>query len=69
MKKLLEKIQTLLTAAAFAEEGEVEMARSVLAEAGDGAAPAADREAPSARPEPQQPRSRRRRVVERIRKV
>ena len=34
MKRLWEKIETLLAAAAFAEEGEVETAREMLAEAG-----------------------------------
>ena len=34
MRKLWEKIGTLLAAAAFAEEGEVETAREMMAEAG-----------------------------------
>ena len=34
MRKLLEKIQALMTAVAFAEEGEVEAARQIMAEAG-----------------------------------
>jgi hypothetical protein len=34
MRKLWEKIGTLFAAAAFAEEGEVETAREMLAEAG-----------------------------------
>ncbi len=41
MRKLLKRIQAALTAASFAEEGEVEMAREVLAEAERGDAPAA----------------------------
>jgi hypothetical protein len=32
MKRLLEKIEAALTAAAFAEEGEVETARRIMAE-------------------------------------
>ena len=36
MRKLLEKIQALMTAAAFAEEVEVEAARQIMAEAGAG---------------------------------
>ncbi len=40
MRKLLKRIQAALTAAAFAEEGEAEMARQVLAEdRGDGGTP------------------------------
>lgn len=34
MKKLFEKIQAMLAAASFAEEGEVETARQILADAG-----------------------------------
>jgi len=36
MRKLWEKIGTLMAAAAFAEEGEAETARQMLAEAGLG---------------------------------
>ncbi len=36
MKELLRKIQAALTATAFAEEGEVETARRIMAEAGIG---------------------------------
>ncbi len=36
MKNLLRKIQAALTATAFAEEGEVETARRIMAEAGIG---------------------------------
>ncbi len=41
MRKLLQRIQAALTAAAYAEEGEAEMAKQVMAEAdrGDAAAP------------------------------
>ncbi len=41
MRELLKRIQAALTAAAFAEEGEAEMARQVLAEADRGDATAA----------------------------
>ncbi len=34
MKRLLKKLETALTAAAFAEEGEAETAREILREAG-----------------------------------
>jgi thiaminase len=34
MRKLLEKIEALMTAVAFAEEGEVEVARQIMTEAG-----------------------------------
>lgn len=34
MKRLLKKLEAALTAAAFAEEGEVETAREILREAG-----------------------------------
>jgi len=36
MRKLLEKIEALMTAVAFAEEGEVEAARQIMTEAGVG---------------------------------
>ncbi len=36
MRKLLEKIEALMTAAAFAEEGEVDAARQIMTEAGVG---------------------------------
>lgn len=36
MKRLWEKIEALMAAAAFAEEGEVEAARQMLTEAGVG---------------------------------
>ncbi len=36
MRKLLEKIEAMMTAVAFAEEGEVEAARQIMTEAGVG---------------------------------
>ncbi|HZY05250.1 MAG TPA: hypothetical protein VFF02_17305 [Anaeromyxobacteraceae bacterium] len=48
MKKLWEKIGTLMAAAAFAEEGEVETAREMLAET-DADAPG-DEQKPMRRP-------------------
>ena len=50
MRKLWEKIETLLAAAAFAEEGEVETARAMLAEAGVEA-PGGREEKPAGRPD------------------
>ncbi len=49
MRKLLKRIQAALTAAAFAEEGEVGMARQVLAEAERGDETAAPGRKPSRR--------------------
>ncbi len=51
MRKLLQRIQAALTAAAYAEEGEVEMARQVVAEAERGDAGATPGRKP-ARPAP-----------------
>ncbi len=47
MRDLLRKIQAALTATAFAEEGEVETARRIMAEAGMERAAARRRGAPS----------------------
>ena len=47
MRKLWEKIETLFAAAAFAEEGEVETAREMLAEAGLDAPGDAEQKPPS----------------------
>lgn len=41
MRRLLEKLEAMLTAAAFAEEGDVDTARRLLAEAEAAPAPAA----------------------------
>lgn len=49
MRKLLEKIEALATAAAFAEEGEFEAARQILTEAGV-AGPDDPRERPAQAP-------------------
>ncbi len=70
MRKLLQRIEAMFTAIAFAEEGEAETARGVMAEAEldwTSAAP----QAPSAprTSAPARPRSRVPRIIERIRKV
>ncbi len=54
MRKLLKRIEAALTAAAFAEEGEAEMARDVLAESerGDAGAIGAPGRRPARAPAP-----------------
>lgn len=50
LRRLLERLDAMMTAAAFAEEGEAETARQLLAEEGAGEQPVAARkraEAPS----------------------
>lgn len=58
MRKLLKRIEAALTAVAFAEEGEVEMARQVAAEADGGDAAASGRKATRPAPRRALPRQK-----------
>jgi hypothetical protein len=55
MRKILAKIEAMLTAAAFAEEGDVETAREVMREAGSAERGSTDRPRPALRAGPRAP--------------